>query len=80
MAVKKVRFIINGDMTEEKFLRVFVNELRLLAKLDCSNIVKIIGFVEDIKNRIGWLVFPWEENGNLRDRDLGNPGTDVAHT
>lgn len=31
------------------------------------NIVKIIGFVEDIEKRIYWLVFPWEANGNVRE-------------
>lgn len=29
--------------------------------------MKIIGFVEDTERRIAWLVFPWEENGNLRE-------------
>lgn len=31
------------------------------------NIVEIIGFVEDVKRRIAWLVFPWEANGNVRE-------------
>lgn len=44
----------------------FVNELRVLDQLSHPNIIKIIGFVEDIENRIAWLVFPWEDNGNLR--------------
>ncbi|KIO16182.1 hypothetical protein M407DRAFT_34180 [Tulasnella calospora MUT 4182] len=64
VAVKKLRFF--GDMTEEKFHSGFVNELRLLDKLSHPNIVKIIGFVEDMEHRIAWLVFPWETNGNLR--------------
>ena len=29
--------------------------------------MEIIGFVEDVDNRIAWLVFPWEDNGNLRE-------------
>ncbi|KAG8911102.1 hypothetical protein FRC00_007067, partial [Tulasnella sp. 408] len=64
VAVKKLRFI--SSMTEEKFFCGFVNELRLLDRLSHPNIVKIIGFVEDMENRIVWLVFPWEDNGNLR--------------
>ncbi|KIO19028.1 hypothetical protein M407DRAFT_83309, partial [Tulasnella calospora MUT 4182] len=45
----------------------FVNELRLLDKLSHPNIAKIIGFVEDVEKSIAWLVFPWEDNGNLRE-------------
>lgn len=44
-----------------------MNELRVLDKLSHPNIVKILGFVEDLEKRIAWLVFPWEENGNLRE-------------
>lgn len=36
-------------------------------KLSHPNIVEIIGFVEDVENHIAWLIFPWEENGNLRE-------------
>ncbi|KIO19027.1 hypothetical protein M407DRAFT_83300, partial [Tulasnella calospora MUT 4182] len=42
-------------------------ELRLLDKLSHPNIAKIIGFVEDVEKSIAWLVFPWEDNGNLRE-------------
>lgn len=44
----------------------FINELRILNQLSHENIVEIIGFVEDMEHRIAWLVFPWEDNGNLR--------------
>ncbi|KAG9029198.1 hypothetical protein FS837_003606, partial [Tulasnella sp. UAMH 9824] len=64
VAVKKLRLI--SDMTEESWFSAFVNELCILDKLLHRNIVKIIGFVEDVESRIAWLVFPWEENGNLR--------------
>ncbi|KIO17802.1 hypothetical protein M407DRAFT_32524 [Tulasnella calospora MUT 4182] len=67
VAVKMFRFIMREDMTEEKFLRIFVNELRLLDKLSHPNIAKIIGFVEDVEKSIAWLIFPWEDNGNLRE-------------
>ncbi|KAG9016322.1 hypothetical protein FRB90_003286 [Tulasnella sp. 427] len=67
VAVKKTRFVFSGDTTEDKLLRLFVNELRILNELDHENIVKIVGFVEDVSKRTAWLVFPWEENGNLRE-------------
>ncbi|KAG9042960.1 Nitrogen permease regulator 2 [Tulasnella sp. UAMH 9824] len=67
VAVKKFIYIVDAEMTEEKFLRVFVNELRILDKLSHPNIVEILGFVEHIAKGIAWLIFPWEDNGNLRD-------------
>ncbi|KIO30879.1 hypothetical protein M407DRAFT_68732, partial [Tulasnella calospora MUT 4182] len=47
--------------------QTFANELHILDGLDHPNIVKIAGFVEDITNRIAWLIFPWEANGNVRE-------------
>lgn len=35
--------------------------------LSNENIVKIIGFVEETEEGITWMVFSWEENGNLRE-------------
>lgn len=83
LAVKKLRFVIDTDMTEEKFIRVnpiFATIFQHGSPLasSCSpmssiswtssvNIVKIVGFVEDMKQRIAWLVFNWEDNGNLRE-------------
>ncbi|KIO28961.1 hypothetical protein M407DRAFT_21867 [Tulasnella calospora MUT 4182] len=64
VAVKKLR--LSTDEEDEKFLRAFVNELRVLDGLSHLNIVKIIGFVEDIKDGVAWMVFPWEANGNVR--------------
>ncbi|KAG9017052.1 hypothetical protein FRB90_001990 [Tulasnella sp. 427] len=68
VAVKKIRCDPNGiaENAGERLLRLFVNELRILSKLEHSNIVKIIGFVEDSTTATTWLIFPWEENGNLR--------------
>ncbi|KIO28291.1 hypothetical protein M407DRAFT_22500 [Tulasnella calospora MUT 4182] len=65
VAVKK--FLFKDSVDDEKFLRAFANELRILDGLDHPHIVKIIGFVEDMKNRTTWLVFPWEANGNVRE-------------
>lgn len=35
--------------------------------LSHKNVVKIIGFVEDVDNGVAWMVFRWEKNGNLRE-------------
>ncbi|KIO19309.1 hypothetical protein M407DRAFT_31026 [Tulasnella calospora MUT 4182] len=65
VAVKKLHLGGSGD--EEKFLPGFVNELRVVDGLSHPNIIKILGFVEDIKKGIAWLVLPWEANGNVRE-------------
>ncbi|KAG8915018.1 hypothetical protein FRC00_008727, partial [Tulasnella sp. 408] len=31
------------------------------------NIIKFIGFVEEIENGDAWMVLPWEANGNIRE-------------
>ena len=38
-----------------------------MVELSHPNIVELEGFVEDASKHMIWLVFPWEENGNLRD-------------
>ncbi|KAG8979853.1 hypothetical protein FRB90_007872 [Tulasnella sp. 427] len=65
IAVKKLKVGVNTD--EEKFLGLFFNELHIMEQLSHPNIVKIIGFVEDIDTQVAWLVTPWEANGNLRE-------------
>ncbi|KIO26400.1 hypothetical protein M407DRAFT_74553, partial [Tulasnella calospora MUT 4182] len=42
-------------------------EVELLAGLSHPNIVKFIGFMEDLKNGKASMVFTWEDNGNVRD-------------
>ncbi|KIO26028.1 hypothetical protein M407DRAFT_49644, partial [Tulasnella calospora MUT 4182] len=42
-------------------------EVSLLNDLSHPNVVKVIGFVEDPKNGIAWIILPWERNGNLRE-------------
>ncbi|KIO32726.1 hypothetical protein M407DRAFT_212749, partial [Tulasnella calospora MUT 4182] len=42
-------------------------ELRVVNGLSHPNIIKLIGFVEDMGKRICWLIFPWEANGNVRE-------------
>ncbi|KIO17840.1 hypothetical protein M407DRAFT_49961, partial [Tulasnella calospora MUT 4182] len=44
-----------------------LRESEFLVKLSHRNIVKLEGFVEDLSAQKVWLIFPWEEHGNLRD-------------
>ncbi|KIO25825.1 hypothetical protein M407DRAFT_51872, partial [Tulasnella calospora MUT 4182] len=44
-----------------------LRESEFLVKLSHPNIVKLEGFVEDLSAQKAWLIFPWEEYGNLRD-------------
>ncbi|KAG8926185.1 hypothetical protein FRC00_003157, partial [Tulasnella sp. 408] len=64
VAVKMVRM---GGQSDRRRLRAFFNELRVTSGLDHPNIIKLVGFAEDDRAGIAWLLFPWEANGNLRD-------------
>ncbi|KIO17474.1 hypothetical protein M407DRAFT_32861 [Tulasnella calospora MUT 4182] len=65
VAVKKVN--IERDTDLERVLGLALRESEFLVKLSHPNIVKLEGFVEDLSARKVWLIFPWEEYGNLRD-------------
>ncbi|KIO22111.1 hypothetical protein M407DRAFT_28326 [Tulasnella calospora MUT 4182] len=56
VAVKKLRTI-----------NELIHEVEVLAALSHKNIVKVIGFVEDLEKEIAWLVLSWESNGNISD-------------
>ncbi|KIO20728.1 hypothetical protein M407DRAFT_45985, partial [Tulasnella calospora MUT 4182] len=45
----------------------FSHEVCLLNDLSHPRIVKLIGFVEDARSGIAWIILPWEKNGNLRE-------------
>lgn len=36
-----------------------------MAGLSHENIVRLIGFVENLKNGEAWMVLPWFPNGNI---------------
>lgn len=38
-----------------------------MAGLSHENIVRFIGFVEDLKNEEAWIILSWEPNGNVRE-------------
>lgn len=48
-------------------IQLLAHEVSLLNELSHENIVKVIGFVEDAKDGIAWMILPWEKNGNLRE-------------
>ncbi|KAG8924536.1 hypothetical protein FRC01_011370 [Tulasnella sp. 417] len=65
VAVKKLR--LDYDTDDARVLALLAHEMNLLNNLSHSNIVKVIGFVEDAKDGTAWIVLPWEKNGNLRE-------------
>lgn len=65
VAVKKLQ--VKNDADIERVLKLALRESEFLVELSHENIVGFEGFVEDAFERETWLVFPWKENGNLRD-------------
>ncbi|KAG8922318.1 hypothetical protein FRC01_014196 [Tulasnella sp. 417] len=63
VAVKKLRY--HRDRKRKKFGNEFVHEVEVMAKLSHENIVRLIGFVEDLKNGTAWIVMSLESNGNV---------------
>lgn len=39
----------------------------MMAGLSHENIVRLVGFIEDLENGIARMVLPWEPNGNVSD-------------
>lgn len=65
VAVKKMR--LDGDIDDAQVLASLAHEVHLMSDLSHKNIVKVIGFVEDIQDGTAWMILPWEKNGNLRE-------------
>ncbi|KIO27943.1 hypothetical protein M407DRAFT_22850 [Tulasnella calospora MUT 4182] len=65
VAVKMMKIEDAND--RERVLGLALREAGFLAKLRHTNIVKLEGFVEGLSEDRVWLIFPWEENGNLKD-------------
>lgn len=63
---KNVSFLIELDCNTD-FSQLALREAEFLVDLSHENIIGFEGFVEDVYEREIWLVFPWQENGNLRD-------------
>ncbi|KAG9022575.1 hypothetical protein FS837_006285 [Tulasnella sp. UAMH 9824] len=62
VAVKKMK--LSNDIAQ--ILKLTLREAEFLVELSHPNIITLDGFVEDIPNNKIWLVFPWEDNGSLR--------------
>ncbi|KAG8971537.1 hypothetical protein FRC05_011014 [Tulasnella sp. 425] len=74
VAVKKSRIGDNKDLEQvlgvlagAKLFQLALRETEFLVGLDHENIVELKGFVEDLSKDIIWLVFPWAQNGSLKD-------------
>ncbi|KAG9024814.1 hypothetical protein FS837_005183 [Tulasnella sp. UAMH 9824] len=65
VAVKKLRY--SDDINGRKFGKEFVHEVDIMTRLSHQNIVKLIGFVEDLQEGKAWIVLSWESNGNVRE-------------
>ncbi|KIO19672.1 hypothetical protein M407DRAFT_30676 [Tulasnella calospora MUT 4182] len=65
IAVKKLRLDAEND--DGQALAAFAHEVSLLDGLSHESVASIIGFVEDIEHGVAWMVFSWEQNGNLRE-------------
>ncbi|KAG8917019.1 hypothetical protein FRC01_002717 [Tulasnella sp. 417] len=62
VAVKKMK--ISDNLA--RVLGLALREAEFLVGLSHENIVSFEGFVEDISEGMVWLLFPWQDNGNLR--------------
>ncbi|KIO21328.1 hypothetical protein M407DRAFT_29046 [Tulasnella calospora MUT 4182] len=63
VAVKKLNY--HEGMEIHKFSNEFVNEVEILAGLSHDNVVRLIGFVEQLEQGEAWLILCWHPNGNV---------------
>ncbi|KIO17037.1 hypothetical protein M407DRAFT_27306 [Tulasnella calospora MUT 4182] len=64
VAVKKMK--IEKEDDSQQVLGLALREAGFLVENCHQNIIELVGFVEDIANDRIWLIFPWEEHGNLK--------------
>lgn len=38
-----------------------------MTTLSHTNVIRLVGFVEDMQKGDAWIVLPWEGNGNVRE-------------
>lgn len=39
----------------------------MMASLSHTNVVRLVGFIEDFKSGTAWIVMSWEPNGNVSE-------------
>lgn len=61
------QFRLDDDKGDKAGLAPLAHELSLLRNLEHKNIVRGLGFVENVAQGIAWLVLPWAANGSLMD-------------
>ncbi|KAG8899610.1 hypothetical protein FRC00_001225 [Tulasnella sp. 408] len=67
LAIKKFKWGGTDSEQSAKSFKSFVNELSLIATLSHRNIAPCVGFVEDVRKGVAWIVSVWEPNGNIRE-------------
>ncbi|KIO33790.1 hypothetical protein M407DRAFT_17396 [Tulasnella calospora MUT 4182] len=65
IAVKKLK--IENESDRERILGLALREAGILVELSHKNVIELEGLVEDLSGGRIWLIFPWEEHGNLKD-------------
>ncbi|KIO19355.1 hypothetical protein M407DRAFT_36120, partial [Tulasnella calospora MUT 4182] len=51
-------------------------EVEMMAGLSHKNIVRFLGFIEDLANGKAWMIMSWESNGNVSEKKTcGGPTT-----
>ncbi|KIO33759.1 hypothetical protein M407DRAFT_17370 [Tulasnella calospora MUT 4182] len=65
VAVKKLH--VDEETDGDRVLAPLAHEVNLLNDLSHENVVKIVGFVEEVEKGVAWMIFAWEKNGNLRE-------------
>ncbi|KIO18618.1 hypothetical protein M407DRAFT_31729 [Tulasnella calospora MUT 4182] len=65
VAVKQMRMKTQYNLV--RVLGLTIREAEFLVGLSHENIIELEGFVKDLSKNTIWLVFPWEENGTLKD-------------
>ncbi|KIO24061.1 hypothetical protein M407DRAFT_26501 [Tulasnella calospora MUT 4182] len=67
VAVKNLEWNRDDAGESAEFFKSFANELSLMVNLVHENVIRLIGFVEDMEKGDAWIVLPWEANGNVRE-------------
>ncbi|KIO27789.1 hypothetical protein M407DRAFT_22963 [Tulasnella calospora MUT 4182] len=67
VAVKQLEWDREDSDNSARFFRSFAKEIDLMASLSHPNIIKLIGFVENVYEGDARIILPWEGNGNVRE-------------